>query len=216
MTATYSLHFRPANQSLLFLAILAFGTLGTGCFVLTGDRRNKADAAREQVNLHSDSVEMRFSRQFDSADFAMDVGAENGPIRWEAPFLFYNLPIPTSYDYLATQPLRVDVHLEPKFPRITIDPWQIFFLGPNRVRVPPTGIWQDKAWLGTNTVNAVSITKNTTFLLEFSPWDQVHPDRDLPFQLSIEGIQVSGQSISLLPMTFKPEKFIRAGFRLPY
>jgi hypothetical protein len=114
MPATYSNYFRPAAPSLLLLAILAFGTLGNGCFVLTGDRRNKPDAPREQVNLHSDSVQMRYSRRFDSPDFGIDVGVENGPIRWEAPFLFYILPIPTTYDYLATQPLRVDVHLEPK------------------------------------------------------------------------------------------------------
>lgn len=199
-----------------FLAIIALGMLSSGCFVLTSERRNKPDAPRDLVEVHRNSDGLSYSRLFVSPDFDLDVGVKNGPVRWELPFLFYILPIPVRYDYLATQPLRVDVHLEPKSPQITFDPWQIFFLGTNHVRVPPARIWQDHRWLGTNTSKAFPVTNGTMFLLEFSPWDQVYPDRDLPFQLSIEGIRVSGQTNSLPPITFEPTTIIRPGFQLPY
>ena len=92
-------------------------------------------------------------------------------------FLFAVLPVLfQSYESSATQPLRFDVQLEPKTPDITFNPWQIFFLGTNKVRVPPARIWQDHKFLGTNTLKAFPATNCTRFFLEFSPWDQVYPD----------------------------------------
>ncbi len=205
----------PWIYPLILIATMMSGALVSGCFVLTGDRRNKPQAPRDLVKLNTKS-DIKYWRLLDSPDLNLEIGVENGPIRWEAPFLFYILPLPTSYDYLATQPMRVEVHVEPKSLQVTLDPWQIFLLGTNQVRVPPAHIWQDQNWLGTNTTKALPITNSATFLLEFTPWDRVYPDRDLPFQLSIQGIRVSGQCISLLPITFKPTKFIRSGFQLPY
>ena len=205
---------------LLFLATISLGMLSTGCLVLTSERRNKPNAPRNLVKLHRNSDSLRYYRLFDCLDFDMDVGVESGPDRWQLAFLFDVLPVLfQSYESSATQPLLVDVQLEPKSPDITFNPWQIFFVGTNKVRVPPARVWQDQRFLGTNTLKAFPATNCTRFLLEFSPWDQVYPDspdRDLPFQLCIEGLKVSGQTKSLPLITFKPTTFIRPGFRLPY
>jgi len=217
-TSKYTAHL---TQFPLILAIITLGLLNSGCFVLTNRWRNKPDAPREQVKLNRDADDLRYSRLLRTPDFDLDVRAKDGPTRWKAPFWFYILPIPVTYEYLATQPLSVVVHLEPKAPQITFDPWQIFFAGTNHVRVPPAKIWQDDRWLGTNTFTskAFPVTNSTKFLLEFSPWNQAYPDypdRGLPFQLSIESIRVSGEVVSVPSITFKPTTFIRPGFKLPY
>jgi hypothetical protein len=170
---------------------------------------------QHSVKVHRDSNDRSYSRLFDSPDFDLDIAVENGPIRWEAPFWFYVLPIPVHCDYLATKPVGVRIHLKPQSPEIAFDPWQVFFLGTNHVAVSPAGIWQDGKWLGTNILAAFPITNSTTFFLEFSPWKQVNSDRDLPFQISVEGISVSGRNARLPPVTFRPTAFVRAGFKLP-
>ena len=152
-----------------------------------------------------------YSRLVDSPDFNLEVGVNNGPVESGLFFWFYVLPIPFCGDESATQHLIVDVQLEPKSPQITFDPWQVFFLRTNQVRVPPTQVW-----LGTNTSRALSVTNSTRFVLEFPTWGRIHPDWDLPFQLSIEGITVSGQTVPLLPVTFVPTAITRPEFRLPY
>lgn len=197
----------------LFVALC---TLTNGCFVLTSEWRNMPDAPRYAIEAHDSSNGKAYSRAFDTRELKLQVTVENGPIRWEAPFLFYIIPIPTSYDYLATQPLSVDLTLQPKLGQIAVDPWQTFYVGTNHVRVPPAHVWKNLLSIQTNVPTALPVTTNTIFVLEFSPWDQVSPDRALPFQLSIEGLSASGQTISLPPITFKPKPSLRSGFRLPY
>ena len=217
------------THAVLLLAVTVVGLLSGGCFVLTSERRNKPDAPGGLIKVHRSSENSKYSQLFEYPDFNLDVGAQNSPDRWQIGFLFYVLPIPQHFDYLATQPVRIDVHLEPKSTQIAFDPWRVFFLGlgTNQVRVPPAGIWQDHRWLGTNISGPIPITNDATFYLEFSPWSQmfpnqefsavdVHPDRDLPFRLSIEGIRDSGESVTLPSITFRATTFIRPGFRLPY
>ena len=181
-----------------------------------GDLWTTPDAPRHLVEWRKGSGELSYSRLLDTPEFSLDVGVEDGPCRWEAPFWFYILPIPQSYASLATKPVSVNLVLEPKSSQITLNPWKIFFVGTNELRVPPGKIWQDGRWLGTNTAVALPITNGTKFLLEFSPWDRLYPDRKLPFQLSIEGIRVFGRGVPLRDIAFKPTAFIRSEFRLPY
>jgi hypothetical protein len=206
------------TYSVLFLAAIALSMLCSGCFLITTESVNKPDAPSSQVKLHKDkdSNKISYSRLFDSQDFDLEVGVNNGPVRWEIGFWFYVLPIPCRYDDSATQALFVNMHLEPKSPQITFDPWQIFVLGTNQVRVPAVRIWQDNSKLGTNTSTTFPVTKGTKFVLEFPPWGQVHPDRGLPLQLSIAGIKASGQSVPMLPIAFVPTTIVRPEFRLPY
>jgi hypothetical protein len=186
----------------------------SGCFVLTSEWRNKPEGPPQAIESHDGSDGEMFSRIFDSPEFRLEVTVENGPLRWEAPFLFYIIPIPTSYPYLAHQPLRVDLALEPKVGQLAFDPRKTFFVGTNQARVAPANAWQE--WGKTNFPLALPVATNINFGLLYAPWDRIPPDRALPFQLSIEGLTVSDRTISLPPITFKPETFVRPGFKLPY
>jgi hypothetical protein len=205
-----------ATRLMSVVLFVALCTLTSGCFVLTSEWRNMPDAPPHAIEAHDSSEGKAYSRLFETREMKLQVTVENGPIRWEAPFLFYIIPIPTSCDYLATQPLRVDVMVQPRLAQIAFEPWQTFFVGTNHMRVPPAHVWQNQRSNQTNVPTALPVTTNTLFILEFSPWDQVSPDRALPFQLSIEGLGASGQTISLPPIAFKPKPSVRPGFRLPY
>jgi len=217
------------RSAMLLLSVTVMGMLSTSCFVLTSERRNEPVAARDSIKVNTGSKELRYSRLFQYPNFTLDVGVNDGPDRWQIVFLFYVLPLPNRLDYLSGEPVSVDVHLDPKSAEIEFDPRKVFFLGlgTNQVRVPPSSVWQDQRRLGTNVSNAVSITNDTTFHLEFSDWSQmlpdqqfsllkVQPDRDLPFRFSIEGILDSGRTVVLPSITFRPTARIRPGFRLPY
>ena len=216
----------PSVLAILLLEVAIMAPFTSGCFVLTSERRNKPDASSNAVQVNA-SEELAYSRVFQCPDFNLRVGVENGPPRWEAVFLFYLLPLPHRFDYLSTAPVHVDVHLQPKAADVAFDPWRVFFLGlgANQVRVPPSRVWQDGKWLGTNAVAPVTLTTDTRFRLEFSDWSSMHPeaslvadypDRDLPFRISVEGALDSGQPVPLPSLTFTPAAHIRAGFQLPY
>src|SRR5512141_125345 len=98
----------------LFLLVVALCASNSGCFVLTSEWRTKPEAPAQAIELHKDSDGKTYSRIFDTLEFRVEVTIKNGPVRWEAPFLFYVLPIPVSYRYLATQPLCVDLALQPR------------------------------------------------------------------------------------------------------
>jgi hypothetical protein len=176
---------------------VTFSLFNSGCFVLTSEWRNKPEGPPQAIESHNGSDGETFSRIFDSPEFRLEVKVENGPLRWEAPFLFYIIPIPTA---------RVG--------QLAFDPWETFFVGTNQTRIAPANAWQE--WGKTNFPKALPLATNINFGLLYAPWDQIPPDRALPFQLSIEGLTVSDRTISLPPITFKPAAFVRPGFKLPY
>src|SRR5438132_1123229 len=112
----------------------------TGCFVLTGDRAYKPLAPPEMIKVHRNSDRLKYSQMIHSPDFDAEVGVENGPIRWEAPFLFYVLPIPATFHHLTAQRLQVDLELTPKSEQVAFAPRQMFFLGTNHLRILPASL----------------------------------------------------------------------------
>src|SRR6266576_753264 len=96
-------------DTVLVVAVVALGMLSSGCFVLTSERRNKPDALCEQIKVDRNSDGLMYCRRLKYPDFTLDVGVENGPPRWQMGFLFYVLPIRQSFDYLDTEPVRVQM-----------------------------------------------------------------------------------------------------------
>jgi hypothetical protein len=192
------------------------GALGSGCFVIRGERRIKPDSNGTAVKIDNDYSGPMYSRVVDSPDFKLGVGVANGPARWELQFLLNILPIYVYRISETTWPLKADLDLEPKSSRVTFAPWETFFQGTNQVRVPPSGIWQGDRFLGTNATETLVVTNRTMFHFQFSAPHGAYFDQDLPFQLSIEGIRVSGQKSALPPIHFQPTTVVRPGFRLPY
>lgn len=209
---------RKSGNLTSWFALLGLCILNGGCLVLTRERVMKPLAPAEQILTHWDNSDQPYSRFLDFRDFALKVGVDNGPSRWEMGFLFWVLPLPYSVGG-DDQPFVVRVDFTPKSQSVTFDPWQVYFLGlgTNLVHARPASVWQDNHLLGTNGTS-VLVTNETKLTLEFSPWPQMelHRDRDAPFQLGFEGIRDSGQSIPLPPLTFKPRGHTRPEFRLPY
>lgn len=205
------------NCSLLLLVVIACGILGSGCFVIRGERRIKPDANGPVVKtVRRDSAGYTYCRVVDSPYFKMSVGVENGPARWELQFLFNILPIHVYRISETAWPLLAEVELEPKSPGITFDPRRSFFQGTNHLRLPPAEIWQDDGFLGTNAADVVVVTNCMKFRLLFNAQRQAYLDQDSPFQLSIEGIGICGQETLLPAIRFEPTTATRPGFRLPY
>src|SRR5580765_873766 len=98
----------------VLLFSITVGALGTGCFVLTGKRRNKPIAPSDSVMVNKNSDELRYSRLFKYSDFNLEVGVKDGPARWEAVFLFYVIPLPYGFDSSSRAPVSVELHLAPK------------------------------------------------------------------------------------------------------
>lgn len=201
---------------ILLIAMIALCGLSNGCFAITGENRYELDHPPELIKAHKNSNELIYSRVFDSPDFNLDVGVKNGPERWQVGFFFYVIPWPYRFHYMLTQPIEVDVDVEPKSAQVTFDPSKVFCLGTNQLPVPPAHIRHGNGWLDTNTSTAFPVTNDTVFHLLFSPTNWIRPDQDLPFKLSIEGIEVSDRPISLPLMTFRPKALVEPGFRLPY
>jgi len=198
--------------------------LSSGCFVIDSEHFSKPVGWNVRVR---DRDTDRFCQHFDFRDFDLEVSARNTVIRQEIPFWFWVLPIPNSNpDGTATLGVRIDI--EPRVTDVTFDPWQTLYLATNvlrtakrwslgfdvatkQMRVDPAKIWQDQSPLGTNGVKAITITTNTSFLVEYG----FPCNPDMPFELSIEGISVPGQSVPV-SVVFKPTWNVRPHFALPY
>ena|SRR5207302_7454914 len=207
--------FVPIRISFL-VAVVMCGALGSGCFVLRGERRIKPDAGGAIIKVDMDYSGPMYCRVVDSPDFKLQVGVANGPARWELQFLLNILPIYVYRINQTTWPLSANVDLEPRSPGITFNPWQTYFQGTNHARVPPNMIWQDDGVTVTNDTGAILVTNRTMFHLKFLGPQPGYLDQDSPFQVSIEGIRVSGQNSILPPIQFEPRTVVRPGYRLPY
>ncbi len=205
-----------ANCSLaLFLAVIGSSALCTGCFVVRHEQYSRPVGPVESVKFHRISRGFQtYSRVVDTTACKMEVSVANYPSGWELQFLFNLIPI-HRYHYGKTEPLSVDVEVEPKTPGLTLQPGKIFFVGTDKVRVPPA-----KAWYGSSPESSldepVSITNCMIFHLEFPVEHRAYPEQDVPFQLSIEGLCVGSRGIAVPPLTFEPQRMTRPAFQLPY
>src|SRR5437868_68182 len=68
--------------------------LGTGCFVIRGERRIKPDISDNIIKESTDSRgDLIYCRHLDPPEFNLDVGVVNdAPAKWELQFLFNILP----------------------------------------------------------------------------------------------------------------------------
>lgn len=199
---------RPGtNICCLSLAIIAVGVVCSGCFVIRHEQFSKPDGPSNEVKRRRISQGCEtYSRLFETPDFTLDVSVANWPSGWELQFLFNILPV-YRYDYGKTEPLSVHLEFEPKSPGISIDTAKIFFIGTNHLRLAPAKV---------DIREAFSLTNRGVFHLAFPVDHRAYPDRDMPFQLSIEGLTVSNQTISLPTISFKPKTVTGPGFELPY
>jgi hypothetical protein len=178
--------------------------------------------------VNPQSADMKYSERFQRPNLDVAVEAENGPARWNLDFWFYVLPIPERWDE-SRIPLWIDVQIEPKSDQITFDPTEVYFqgMGRSQVEVPPSNVWQDQHWLGTNISSAIPLSHRMKFRLEFldwsrmcpggtSPFSEVHPNRDLPFRIAVEGLMDSARHVHLPTVTFRPTAHLHPEFRLPY
>jgi hypothetical protein len=190
---------RKSGNVTSWFALLVLCVLNGGCLALTRERVIKPVAPAKQILTHWDNSNQPYSRFLDFRDFALEVGVENGPSRWEMGFLFWVLPLPYSVGG-DDGPFLVQMHFTPKSQFVTFNPWQVYFLGlgTNLMHAGPAEVWQDGRSLGTNAANGLVVTKDTSLTLKFSPWAQMfpdrtayqmelHPDRDAQFELSFEG-----------------------------
>jgi len=207
---------RVRVRIVLILATLAAGVLCNGCFVLTSERRYKPEASSSEVRSLRSGEELSYSRFIESDVVTLEIGVRNSPGTWELGFLFWVLPFPINYDYVATQPMTVDVFVEPKSANVTFDPSKTFFLNANQGPASPGRIFYNHEWFGTNDSRAFPITSRSRFVLEFSLWNNAHPNRYAPFQLRVQGLGVGEDPIRFSPVNFKPITVVWPQFRLPY
>lgn len=202
-----------------FAAILILPyLLGTGCFVIRGERRIKPVAPSNSVTKGRDSRnDLIYYQHFATREFNLDVGIVNdAPAKWELQFLFNILPCYVYRVKGPTWPLITIIHLEPKLSGVTFEPGQVFLLETNHPPLPPHNIWRDSRFPVTNTSNSFLITNDMIFRLAFIGENRKYVDQDKPFQLSIEGIRVSGETVPVTPIGFRPGTTMLPGFRLPY
>jgi hypothetical protein len=155
-----------------------------------------------------------YYQHFDTPDFRLGVGVVNdAPAKWELQFLFNIIPCYIYRVKETTWPLMTELYIEPKSPGVTFELGHVFFLQTNHAPLSPS--WSEGNYPATDVASTFPVTNGITFRLAFLD-DQKHINQDLPFQLSVEGIHVSGQANPLPPLDFIPRIAIRPGFRLPY
>jgi hypothetical protein len=156
-----------------------------------------------------------YYRHFDASDFRLNVGVVNdAPAKWELQFLFNIIPCYIYRVKETTWPLITELYIEPKSPGITFELGRVFFLQSNRAPLPPS--WSEGSFPVTDTFNSFPVTNSITLRLAFKGTNRGSIDQDIPFQLSIEGIRVSGETYRLPQIDFRPATAVRPGFRLPY
>jgi hypothetical protein len=190
------------------LALLASVTfLTSGCFVIDGEHFSKPVGSNVKKRNQEDD---RYWRSLQFGGFDMDVNAQAQVMRWEAPFLFWVLPIP-NYREWATTTLNVRIEINPKAHGIIVDPWQTYYIATNETRIGPARVWQDRNHLGTNGSSSIAVSTKTSFFMEYA--FECNPD--IPFDLSIEGFSVLGERIPI-SIAFKPAWRLHPHFALPY
>jgi hypothetical protein len=200
--------------------------LGTGCFVITGERRIRPDSPGDIVRKGTSSEdELVFYRVQETPELKLEVGFVNYyvPPRWEVVFIFNVLPFYLNEPDKSPWHLYAELSLEPKLSGVTFDPNQVFLIQTNRKPSQLVDVWKDDAnrtnsttrehvWSSKGAPLTLLITNRTLLSLNFP--DRDHGFLNSPFQLSIEGLQVSGRPIFLPPTTYKYTVAIHPGIRI--
>ena len=192
----------------LRILFVVAGTICTcGCLLVSGEQRVKPVGSNMLWRKNQPDY---YVRQVNLSDFALNVGVPEYRIRWQAPFLFWVLPLPSRYHWNSTT-LSFHVEIETKAAGVSLDPWRTFCVMTNNLRKIPAKAWQDHLWLGTNSLIPVVPTNTNSFTLEYAlEWTP-----DMPFTLEIEGISVFGRRVPV-SIPFEPERRLCAHFELPY
>src|SRR5262249_30532630 len=217
LSAMHSSSLNHGSVSLpmsVVLTAITVGVLCSGCFVIRREQFSKPVGPAESAKFHriSEGCET-YSQLLSTPESNVEVSVANWPSGWELQFLLNVIPI-NRYHYGKTEPLAIDVQVEPKTSGLVLDPHQIFFVGTDQVRFPPA-----KTWHGSPPVHSagvpIPITNSTVFHLEFPVEHRAYPEYDPPFQLCVEGLSVVSRSIPTPPITFESEAMTRPAFRLP-
>jgi hypothetical protein len=208
---------KSANRLLsLSLVTIATAVVCSGCFVVRREQFSKPVGPADSVRFHRIAAGCEsYSRVIDTNQYSAQVSVANWPSGWELQFLFNIIPI-GRHHYGKTEPLSVEIEVEPRNPELAVDSNQIFLVGEGRVRLPPAKAHVLGRSSGSPPEQPVPVTNCTTFRLEFPVEHFAYPEHDAPFQLSLEGFTIAGRSISVPLITFEPELSTGPGFRLPY
>jgi hypothetical protein len=200
----------------VFVPAIVTGAACSGCFVVRHEQFSKPLGPADSVQFQRIAAGCEsYSRVIHTNEYTAQVSVANLPSGWELQFLFNIIPI-SRYDYGETEPLLVEVEVEPRNPGLDVDPNQIFFVGEDHVRIPPAKTRVLGRPSGPTVKGPVAVTNCTTFRLEFPVEHLAYPKRDSPFQLSLEGLTIAGRPVPVPPITFEPGLRTGPGFRLPY
>jgi len=207
---------KSANRLLrVFLTTIATGVACSGCFVVRHEQFSKPVGPADSVQFQRIAAGCEsYSRVIHTNEYTAQVSVANWPSGWELQFLFNIIPI-SRYHYGETEPLSVEVEVEPRNPGLAVDPKRIFFVG-DHVRLPPAKTRVLDRSSGPTAEGPVPVTNCMTFRLEFPVEHLAYPKHDSPFQLSLEGLTIAGRPVPVPPITFEPELRTGPGFRLPY
>jgi hypothetical protein len=198
-----------------FAFLTAVAIVNSGCFVITSNHVSKPVAPAENVELRHDENGSDsngwYVGHFHSTNLDFDLSVFNNAERFQTGFLFWVIPIPFSKTSVPYAEIQAD--LRPGETGVFIDPWQIEFIPTNGIPVAPTKIWQADA----NSWKLIArgqllLNKPESFKLEYSA--PMNPD--LPFNLSIGGITIPGQSNAATIVEYQRAKIIRPSLKLPY
>lgn len=209
---------REFVSRLLRVFVLAIVTAAacSGCFVVRHEQFSKPLGPTDSVHFQRIAAGCEsYSRVIHTNEYTAQVSVANWPSGWELQFLFNIIPV-SRYHYGETEPLRVEVAVEPRNPGLAVDPNQIFFVGEDHMRIPPVKTHVLGGSAGPTEEGAVPVTNCTTFRLEFPVEHLAYPSHDSPFQLSLEGFTIAGRPVPVPPITFEPELRTGPGSRLPY
>jgi hypothetical protein len=196
-----------------FLAAVA--AVNSGCFVITSNHVSKPVAPAENVELRhdqngSDSTGW-YVGHFHSTNLDFDLSVYNNAERFQTGFLFWVIPIPFSKTSVPYAEIQAD--LRPGENGVFIDPWRIEFIPTNGIPVAPVKIWRADANAWKLIAHGqLSLNKSASFRLEYN----APMDPDLPFNLSVGGISIPGQSNAVTTVEYQRAKIIRSGLKLPY
>jgi hypothetical protein len=210
----------------LLLPLLLLGLFSTGCFVIRGERRIKPVGPDNFVKKgRSGEDESLFYRVYNTPELKLEVGFVNDylPARWEVFFIFNVLPLYLGKSGESAWYSYAELCIEPKASEVTFEPSRVFLIQTNTEPSQPIIVWRyctnqtnttntKLVWSSNGAPVTLPITNLTLLRLKF-------PDRDYrfldsPFQLSIDGLEVSGRPMSLPAAAFKYTTAIRPGYRI--
>jgi hypothetical protein len=195
------------------LVFVAFSMCTSGCFAIRSEWQAKPEAPHDAIEEHESGYGRTYSQIIKTPAVDLEIGVASGPVYMQTPFLFWIIPIPMEQPDSEFRPLLAEVQLQPKSEGVRLDVARTFLILTNGVREPAYQLWPSGKTLAPNEPQVHSITNSTTFLFKFIPGEDKYPDRKMPFQLSIEGLSVSGQSVPVPPVSFKSGRHTRAGFQ---